>query len=203
MEGAESIVGEEARRLIGPGFRSKAEALAELVEIVEDDVECFGAPLTPDTITAILDRVWDEQLGAQEQWVGLSDSDRLDSAFVELEASGIVARMNFSCCGSCGHSEIGDEVSEGQAPRGYVFFTMQDADRLAEDAAPQLYFDYGAWKTDGSAFDDDEAYAAAATAIGNEVASAFEAAGLGVSWDGSLSRRIRITDLDWRRRLPT
>jgi hypothetical protein len=199
----ESLVREEALRLIEPGFRTHAEALAEVVEIVEDDVEYYGDSLTASGVRSIVDQVWSERLRTQNGWSGLSDADRLDSAFAELEASGIVARMNFTCCGTCGHAEIGGEVADGLSPRGYVFFHMQDADGLVEDEAPQLYFDYGAWTPDGTAFADEEAYRAAATSIGQEVARTLEAAGLRVSWDGNLARRICIVDVDWRRRLPT
>lgn len=197
------LVREEALRLIEPGFRTQAEARADVVEIVEDDVEYYGDSLAEAEVAAIVDEVWLERLRVQEGWSSLSDADRLDAAFVELEASGIVARMNFTCCGTCGHAEIGGEVADGQAPRGYVFFHMQDAEHLAEDEAPHLYFDYGAWTPDGSPFEDEEAYVAAATAIGHDVASTLEASGLQVSWDGSLARRISIIDLDWRRRLPS
>lgn len=198
----EEYVRWQAIRLIDPGFRTHAEVQEEVAEIVGDDPEYADGPLTAADVTAIVDQVWAERLHAQEGWTGLSDADRLDSAFAELEASGIVARMNFTCCGSCGHAEIGGEVPEGRSPRGYVFFHMQDADGLAEASPAQLYFDYGAWRPDGSAYPDEESYIEAATAIGQEVARALDAAGLRVSWNGELGRRIAITDVDWRRRLP-
>jgi hypothetical protein len=198
----EALVREEAVRLIEPGFRTHAEALAELVEIVEDDVDFFGDSLTSSEVAPIVDQVWSERLSIQGGWSDLSDADRLDSAFAELEASGIVARMNFTCCGTCGAAEIGGEVAEGLSPRGYVFFHMQDADGLVGDEASELFLGYGAWTPDGSAFADEAAYAVAATAIGREIVRTLEAAGLRVSWDGNLARRICVVDLDWRRRLP-
>ena len=41
----------------------------------------------------------------------------------------------------------------------------------------------------------------AALAVGDEIVSAFQAAGLMVDWDGSWEKRIGVS-LDWKRRLP-
>lgn len=201
----EEVVREEASRLIDTGFRTKLEARDELIELCEDDPELFGAvsPPSRDEVASIFEHVWSERLRIERDWRGLSDSDRLDSAFADLEASGVVARMNFSCCGTCGHGEIGGEVGEGESPKGYVFLHMQDADGLVDDDRPSLFFDYGAWTADGTAFPDQDSYEAAAVAVGRDVAAALTAAGLKVDWNGELNRRIAIVDLDWRRRLRT
>ena len=198
------LVRAEASRLISPGFRTRAQVREEMIDLFEDEgLEMFGdgQPLSRDEIAAIVDDVWAERLRAQQTWFGLSDADRLESAFAELEASGIVARMNFSCCGSCGHAEIAGEVAEDRSPRGYVFFHMQDADALVEADAPSLYFDYGAWSGDGGPYPDRESYAAAAVAIGHDIVHTLGAAGLRVEWNGDLGRRICVVGLDWRRRL--
>jgi hypothetical protein len=176
-ESAAELVRIEAARLIRPGFRTRAEVHAEVVGLIEDDViDIPGGveTLSTEEIEKIVDDAWSERLRAEQSWVGLSDSDRLASAFAELEAEGIVARMNFTCCGTCGHAEIGEEVAEDESARGYVFFHMQDADGLVEGDAPSLYFDYGAWTGEGAPFPDDESYAAAAVAIGHEVVRALE-----------------------------
>jgi hypothetical protein len=201
---AVDVVREEATRLIAPGFRTRLQAQAEVIELFDDDPEMFEgeAPLAADEIAAIVDDVWSERLLTEQGWSSISDADRLASAFVELEASGVVARMNFSCCGSCGHGEICGEVAHGQSARGYVFFHRQDADGLVEGTAPSLYFDYGAFGDDAQ-FPDRESYATAAIVIGHEIVHALEAAGLRVEWTGDLGRRIRVVDLDWRRRVPT
>jgi len=199
------LVREEATRLIEPGFRTRLQVQEELIELVEDDPEMFeGAPpLTPEGIASIVDDVWSERLLTEQGWSGISDADRLASAFVELEASGVVARMNFSCCGTCGHGEIQGQVAPGESARGYVFFHMQDADGLVEGTTPSLYFDYGALSDDDPPFPDRESYTSAAIVIGHEIVNALEAAGLRVEWTGDLGRRICVVDLDWRRHVPT
>jgi hypothetical protein len=179
--------------------------LAEVIELFEEEgLERFGGadPLSHDEIASIVDDAWSDRVRAEQGWTGLSDADRLESAFAELEAAGIVSRMNFACCGTCGQAEIGNEVADGRSPRGYVFFHMQDAARLVDDDAPNLFFDYGAWTSDGAPFPDQASYEGAAVAVGHEIVRTLEAAGLRVEWNGDLRRRIRVRDLDWRRRLP-
>lgn len=189
------IVREHARELVLPGFTSRDEARATIREIVEDDDELH---IDVDRAVAILDQVWDQRLREQRSWRGLSDADRLDAAFAELEAVGVVARMSFSCCGTCGASEIYGEVVPGTAPMGYVFFHQQDADGLA-DREPTLFLSYGAFAPD---WRDDEQYEQAAVAVGEQVRRSLEANGLRVEWDGTHARRIGVVGLDWRRRLP-
>ena len=42
-------------------------------------------------------------------WPALTDHDRLEQAFAALETQGVVCRQNFTCCGTCGVAEIGDD----------------------------------------------------------------------------------------------
>jgi len=97
----------------------------------------------------------------------------------------IVARQNFTCCQNCGHSEIGDEMSESS--RGYTFFHMQDTDGAIEGGG--LYLAFGSTDADGTA----------EIAIGKEIASAVRAAGLKVEWDETNRARIFVT-VDWKKR---
>ena len=50
----------------------------------------------------------EEMLG----WPATTDCDRLDAAFAELEGAGIAARANFTCCSTCGESELGNVMNE-------------------------------------------------------------------------------------------
>jgi hypothetical protein len=62
-----------------------------------------------------------------------TDRDKLADAFRSLRKAGIVARMNFSCCGTCGHYEL----SENGKGRGYVFYHRQEGARLDGDSLPE------------------------------------------------------------------
>ena len=186
---------EHARRMVLPGFIPHPEARELIRELAEDDEE-LG--VGGDRAEAILDEVWRQRADEQRSWRGLSDADRLDAAFAELEASGVVARMSFTCCGSCGAAEIYDEVAPGTSPRGYVFFHQQDADGLAEPDA-HLYLSYGTFGRRGLS---DEDYEREALAVGELIRRTLEASGLRVHWDGTFAMRIGLVGLDWRRRLP-
>jgi hypothetical protein len=126
---------------------------------------------------------FEAHLAAQAGWPERTGSDRLTDAFRALDAAGVVAREDFSCCQNCGTGEIGAEVLD--TARGYVFYHRQDADRAAEGG--------GVWLAFGL-FD-----APPTVEIGAEVAAALRAEGLTVNWDGSAGQRIHVP-MSWGRR---
>lgn len=200
---------ESARELTAPAFATRAEAEESLVEqYVLDD----AYDLTEADVREVLQRVWQERLDEQGSWTDEGDYDRVLAAFAALETDGIVARMNFTCCQNCGHTEIGDEVTPDS--RGYVFFHQQDAERLAPGDC-DLYLAFGGFRyaagVDASlvvraeAGDEEakqEATARSEELVGAEVTGAFRGRGLTVEWDGTCAQRIRVSGLDWRKRLP-
>jgi hypothetical protein len=125
-------------------------------------------------------------LDAQAGWPERTDSDRLTDAFRALDLAGIVAREDFACCQSCGSTEIGDEVGDGQPVRGYVFYHGQDAVGAARGG--DLWLAYGSF---------DERIGAAR--IGDEIVAALRGAGLEVDWSGDENQRI-VVRLRWRKR---
>lgn len=127
---------------------------------------------------------------AQKSWPEVTDCDRLDRAFWLLEKDGIVARQNFTCCQTCGHYEIEDEVAgaaKRRKVRGYTFFHTQDTERAA--AGEGLFLAYGS--TAGSE--------AATIDVARHIVAAIERAGLKADWDGSTATRIFVK-LKWKKR---
>lgn len=127
----------------------------------------------------------------QQKWPPITDYDRLHGAFSDLEALGIVARENFSCCGNCGVHEIveemEDEIEEGKKVIGYTFFHQQDTERAIGNNG--LFLSYGpAPEGQNSPLE-----------IGMMVAQALSARGLNVKWGGSVKFRIEVV-MDWKRR---
>ena len=165
----------------------------DLVVDVEDRSDDFG--LDPADAVARVRAAWAALLAVQASWTRQSDSDRLDAAFAELEATGIVARMNFTCCGTCGHSEIHDEVPAGGAADGYVFFHAQDSDGLYDGLVHLAYGPFGE-------FADDASYSEAAVLVGSRVVRCLRSHGFRCEWNGLVTARIRVFVPDWRRRLP-
>jgi len=139
----------------------------------------------------LTERALATHVAEQETWPAVTDCDRLDSAFAELDTVGIVARQHFSCCGTCGATEIQDEMEQaekaGLPVRGFTFFHVQDTEHAV--GGEWLYLSYGASHKDQ----------AAAVAIGHEVVDVLGRHGLAPSWNGKHAHRIALP-LTWQRR---
>ncbi|HUQ54176.1 DUF6891 domain-containing protein [Lentzea sp.] len=178
------VLEDRVREVLAGGYASRAQ-LAEVAE--EHLVTGDRRPVSRKQARALADRLWLERVAEQASWQGETDPERLTRAFAALDAAGIIARENFTCCRTCGHAEIGDEAGPGT--RGFVYFHSQCTE--AAVAGRGLTLLYGG-------FDDSEETTAA---VGAEVVAALEAAGLSVVWNGDPGRAITVTPLDWRRRL--
>jgi hypothetical protein len=178
-------------REIRGGYARPEEIAEAAVEAVQED-EAAGNHLRPHADRLVAE-VLAEAREEQKSWPKVTDCDRLDQAFATLETGGIIARQNFACCQSCGHSEIWDEVKAategGRSVLGYTFFHQQDTEGAAEGGG--LYLAYGA----------TEHGEAAAVAVGQVIVNALSGCGLEVVWDGSFKKRIFVK-LEWRRRAP-
>ncbi len=173
-----------AQGLVQGGFKSRED----IIEEVEDYAGDTSPDLLELPLTEMIDSLLEAHYEEQKTW-GETDCDRLDRAFAALEKRGIVARQDFSCCGTCGHYEIWEEMTEES--RGYTFYHMQDTDSAAEGYG--LYLSYGA---NAESDEDNQAM----IKIAWEIVAVLREHGLTVDWDGSPYRRIKISDLDWKRR---
>ncbi len=187
---------------LGPELLAEAEAYAAtLVRLGFDSLEGMaetvsdyfyadgGTPVSPAAARRIVARLWRERLAEQETWPETTGYDRLAAAFGRLNASGVTARMSFTCCGRCGEAEIGAEAAPGD--HGYVFFDHQAAEAVADG--------HGLWLNYGTL--DEGADAGGTAAVGRAVVAALAEAGLAAEWDGDPARAISIDALDWRKRL--
>ena len=122
-----------ARALIRPGFTARADAVTALLETFEDEV----------AVNRVVGEEWAER---ERELAGADSGDygRVAAAFEALGRGGILARMSFTCCQTCGSDEIGGErtplaaATPGRYPWAewaYTFFHEQDAERLAEPDA--------------------------------------------------------------------
>ncbi|MHC3388541.1 DUF6891 domain-containing protein [Streptomyces lavendulocolor] len=177
-------VGQRVRELLVCGYANRAQ----LAQVAEDwAAGGDDRPVSPAQARVLTDRLWRERLEEQAGWEGTTDPERVARAFAALDARGIVARENFTCCRTCGTSEIGAEA-DGDA-RGFVFFHSQGTEGAAAGyGLPLLYGGF-----DGSA--------RTTAAVGREVVEALRAEELTVDWDGSPERVIMVTGLEWRKRL--
>ena len=168
-----------------------------VTEIVDQAVEYLGDDVSPESIRGLTEQMTRKEIDKhrkdQETWPRVTDCDRLDAAFADLESKGILARQDYSCCGTCGAAEIWEELKEGieagKPIRGYTFYHQQDTD-LAVDGGG-VYLNYGASEND----EEDIA------AIAQEVITELRRHGLKPEWPGTLDKRIAVP-LVWQRRGP-
>lgn len=185
---------EAVRESLLPGFFDEDEVIervADAYDLADDDPR----------LLEIAGQVAGEHEERLASGRGPSDYDRLAAAFRQLQQEGVVARMNFTCCSSCGFTEIDDErtprerVINGEyryVEREFVFFHHQDAERLVDPPA-LLYLGYGSFLREPS--DGDER-------AGRHVAQVLEQHGLDVDWNGDVQARICVRISDWRKPMP-
>lgn len=176
------------RRDVASGFYDRAQILQNAEDAFEGELDI---DILRQAAAVATDEALAEHLTDQSNWPAITDCDRLDAAFAGLEAEGIVARQNFTCCGTCGAAEIWDEAKAleemGKPVEGYAFYHMQDTESAADGGG--LYLNYG------SAEDGD----VASTAIGRRIVRQLESHGLKTDWNGDIRQRIGLS-LDWKRR---
>ena len=176
------------RREIAAAYLSREDIIRQAIEYVDGD-------MGEEEASALVHQLWPDLVAhhraAQQHWPRLTDSDRLDAAFDTMETRGIIARQNFTCCGTCGSAEIWDEIAgaqeKGAVVRGYTFFHWQDTEGAVDGGG--LYLNYG------SVEDGEEA----ALGIAREIVEVLDGHGLTSDWDGSWNRRIGVL-MDWQRR---
>lgn len=180
-------VREELEERVRTWVRCGYDDRGQLTEAAEEYlVSGDERPVSRAQARRLVDRLWVERVAEQEAWAGPTDPDRLTGAFAALDAAGVTAREDFTCCHGCGMSEIG---AERAGARGFVFFHRQSTEGAAEGHGLSLH--YGGF--DGSA--------ETTAAVGREVVGALTAAGLSARWDGDPAKAIEVTPLIWRRRL--
>lgn len=145
-------------------------------------------------IDAALPVIEAERASQMAQWPEVTDCDRLDAAFDELKAAGIIAEQNYWCCQTCASGDVHAALkkarkSGGAVPRGYIYYHEQDTEGAIHGEG--LFLAYGAEQRDK----------AANLAIAREVVETLQKHGLAPDWNGNLNTRIQVP-VDWKRRTP-
>ncbi len=185
------------------GFNTAADLRQSIEDYTEDDEDYES--VTEADLDAMVGEVLAAVRAEQSTWTAESDSDRLDRAFAALAERGILARMNFTCCGTCGAAEIGAERDDTRVWRGYTFFHQQDAERLPEGGP--LFLSYGVFRpADLPAglpeSELEERWRVGITALANEIVAVLREHDLDASWNQNTGTRLSVGIDDWRRRLP-
>lgn len=185
---------QSARTLVRAGYEPLEYIEESLFEMAEDSTGALSERDKRIEVRNALVRAVTELTEEQATWPALTDYDRLKAALDTLETEGIVARENFTCCGTCGAAEIGAEIEDftgatGRPAKGYVFFHQQDTESAVDGHG--LYFNYGTA--------EEEWTEAKSLAIGQRLFDALKSVGLTPDWDGTIDRRVAVS-LTWQRR---
>ncbi|MEV8503651.1 hypothetical protein AB0368_02345 [Actinoplanes sp. NPDC051475] len=175
----------------------------EFVYYLDDDEQRHG--LTDEELAASYERALDARRAQQRGWGAVQSN--LTLAFAELNRLGVLARENFSCCGTCAAAEIHDERDDSRQWRGYLWFHQQDTESLVASPDGSVYLGYGAYPPpdfDRASFDalsTDEKrakYEADVERMLNElVFPVLRRNGMRVEWNGDQDTRILLTGAHW------
>lgn len=174
---------------------------AEYAEYFEDELETAG--VSEQDAEEYFESVIAARKVQQEE-LGGPPSSALTQAFEELATIGVLGRENFTCCGTCGSSEIWDERDDSRQWRGYLYYHSQDAEWIPESR--ETYVGYGAFvdafrtEADWDALSDDqkdEQYTQIVTDLMvNEVFPVLAKHGVEVDWNKDLGTRIKLSNVD-------
>lgn len=172
------------------GFWRFRDIITDIADLIEDEDSEITAIDARAKAREIVNPLWQTQLRAQATWPEGEDtvSEKLECAFDTLEYDRkILARMNYTCCRTCGVAEIGGDRNEDA--EGYVFFHEQGTEGLVSSGRVFLYF--GAF-TESKGENE---------AIGRAVVESLREEGLSVEWTGDLNTAIEVDCGEWRKHL--
>jgi hypothetical protein len=180
----EQYILDSIREWVWSGYYQPDEVQDMVGDLLEDGVD-------EPRLRAAVPEEFAKKTAREASWPEVTDCDRLDRAFAELETRGIVALQNAGTTMSDGL----DEVDEARSARGadsitgYCFFHAQDLERAL--AGHGLLLAFGAFR------DDD----ASKVEVGRTIRTVLQQHGLATEWSGDPKTRIQLPKIDWQRRL--
>ncbi len=165
------------------GFYSPDEADEMIDDILEDDADeaMLRAAVVPE---------FDKKAAAEASWPETTDCDRLDQAFEDLNARGVIALHNAGYTMSDGISDVSEALHElGRTGiKGYCFYHGQDVERAVDGGGLMIAF---------GDLDDDKAQKAK---VGQVVRDVLQEFGFAIEWSGDPETRLNLPAFDWKRR---
>ncbi|WP_435208915.1 DUF6891 domain-containing protein [Micromonospora sp. bgisy143] len=181
----------------------------DFLDYLDGDDDRHGA--TDDDLRSAYESALTTRREQQQRWGEVRSN--LTRAFAELTEVGVVARENFSCCGTCASAEIHDERDDSRHWQGYLWYHQQDTESLLASEDGEVYLGYGVYPP--ADFDED-AYSALPEAeqqaryqadlerLLDEVAfPVLRRHGMRVEWNRKQSQRVRVTGAQWYAPLPS
>jgi hypothetical protein len=185
MSEADDYILDAIRNWVWSGFYSPDEVNALIDDILEDDADeaMLRAAVAPE---------FERKAAAEASWPDTTDCDRLDHAFEELNARGVIALHNAGYTMSDGIGDVSQVLHERgrKGIKGYCFYHGQDVERAVAGGGLMVAF---------GDLDDDKTKKAE---IGRLVKDVLQESGLAVEWNGDPETRLNVPGLAWKRRRP-
>ena len=179
-------VQDEITVLVHGGF----EDAERIVEIIVDEMYEPG-DLDEGEVQAFVAQCYAALEHAKRSWPRVTDCDRLDQAFDQLELQGVVCLQNAGYTQSDGYSDIREELrarTDAERFIGYCFYHGQDLDRAVRGGGLLLAF---------GPLDAAQEHSLGLE-VGQRVMRALAASGLHAQWNGSFEERISMPVFDWK-----
>ena len=188
MSALDSTVIEEIDVLVRSVFWDRDRIL----EIVCEELYAPG-DLDENAVAAAIDSSIDEWQSSKKQWPDVTDCDRLDQAFDNLNKHGVIALHNAGMTQSDGHDDFREIY--GNHPKqselvGYCYYHGQDLERVVRGGP--LFFSFGPC--------DAKLEETEGPKVGQMIVQHLTDAGLEVEWDGTFDKRMNIPVFNWQRR---
>ncbi|WP_203717146.1 DUF6891 domain-containing protein [Asanoa siamensis] len=175
----------------------------EFVDYFDDEEDRHSA--TDEDLAEAYAQALTARRAQQQAWGEVRAN--ITAAFEELNGLGVVARENFSCCGTCASGEIHDERDDSRHWQGYLWFHQQDTDSLIMSDKGEVWLGYGVYPP--ADFDEDAyeklseaeqraSYQADLERLLDDVAfPVLRKHGMKVTWNRRQSTRIQVTGAQW------
>ena len=183
MSEEEKYILDSIKGWVWSGFYSESDIREMLYDILEEgcDEDMLLASIAPECAQKLL---------AEKEWPQITDFDRLHSVFYKLHEEGICALHNAGYTMSDGFEEVGEVVHD--APNGhyhsFCFYHGQDVESAVNGRGLMIAF---------GALENNEAKS---MQIGKRVAESLGEAGFKVERDGTITTRICLPAIDWKKR---
>lgn len=185
MNDTDRYILDEITTWVWSGFYDQDDVQEMIADILEDDADelYLRSAVAPE---------FEKKAAAEARWPPETDCDRLDRAFAELNASGVIALQNAGYTMSDGLDDVGDVLHQQSRThvKGYCFYHGQDLKRAVAGTGLMI------------AFGDLEDNKAEKGKIGDLVRATLEAHGFEIEWNGDPETRLNISNIDWKRRSP-
>ncbi|KLJ06513.1 hypothetical protein EMPG_10081 [Blastomyces silverae] len=183
---------ETAQWQVKSGFWTLGDLIVRIEDVFENDKDLTSKDAKTQARQIVIP-LWNQQLATQQSWPKdeKTIADKLAAAFETLHQNHkIPARMNFTCCRTCGVYEIGLDL-EGEKPVGYAFFHEQTTAGFTQYPGTPIMIYYGLFEGSESTSLD----------VANTVVQVLTEAGLSVEWNGDAKKAIQVSCEGWRKRL--